>query len=293
MKNIILKSIITVFGIVFFYACSLKKNISANIDYQVADTVGVSYVDSVSFEDFKKEELKVKQINFDSFLKANVDIEIEFQDSVIQVTPDFDFFEYGPIVSFAKLEDNNRIFAIVCPYDYVEEVQTNVLFYELKGKQWVLISKFDNTEEVNYFKVIDLNNDGEREIHSIGYPNVNGNFNNYFYSYSKAENEFINGGGFYSGVFEFKPKQSRIEAYYVGSWYMPNIKTIYHWKNNKLIPYKEIEVGLKIADMKHSVMYIKYSENLNLDEDSLQLIYKKSYRGKKFKKFYENFFENN
>lgn len=92
MKNIILKSIITVFGIVFFYACSLKKNISANIDYQVADTVSVSYVDSVSFEDFKKEELKVKQINFDSFLKANVDIEIEFQDSVIQVTPDFDFF---------------------------------------------------------------------------------------------------------------------------------------------------------------------------------------------------------
>lgn len=65
---------------------------------------------------------------------------------------------------------------------------------------------------------------------------MNGNFNNYFYSYSKAENEFINGGGFYSGVFEFKPKQSRIEAYYMGSWYMPNIKTIYHWKNNKLIP---------------------------------------------------------
>lgn len=94
-------------------------------------------------------------------------------------------------------------------------------------------------------------------------------------------------------MYEFKPQVSRIDVEYGGSWYMPNTKTIYYWKDQKLIPFKEVEVGLKIADMKHNAQYIKYSENLTLEKDSVQLVYKKSFRGKKLNQFYDNFFENN
>ena len=94
-------------------------------------------------------------------------------------------------------------------------------------------------------------------------------------------------------MYEFKPQVSRIDVEYGGSLYMTNTKTIYYWKNQKLIPFKEVEVGLKIADMKHNDYYIKYSENLTLEKDSVQLVYKKKFRGKKLNQFYDNFFENN
>ena len=114
-----------------------------------------------------------------------------------------------------------------------------------------------------------------------------------FFGFNALESKFYNGGNFFSIQYNFKPNDSRIDVNYEGSWYAPNIKSIYYWKNQRLIPFKEVEVGLKYPDMNRKPSYyIKYSENLNLDKDSVQFIYKKTYRGKKLNDFFDNFFEN-
>lgn len=299
MKKIILKSIIPVLGIVFFYACSKKNIPSTTNNFRGVDSVSVTYLDSAAAveETVVKEEIEEKPLDIDSVLQANVNIEEELQsDSIYNVvgfSGDYPLFN-GQVVAFGKLEKNGNIFAFVSPnIDTFTEDYTQIDFYKLQDKKW----KYLNSEKVDNivrFESVDLNNDGVFEVQTIGHPNMNGNYWNNFYSYTEAENKFIEGGGYFSSLYEFKNTKSRVEVEYGGSWYMPESKTIYYWKNHKLIPYKEVEVGLKHPDMEHKPSYyIKYSENLNLDKDSVELIYKKTYRGKKMEKFFEDFFQNN
>ena len=295
MKKIILKSIILVLGIVFFYACSPKSFQSSTNNFQGVDTVSVSYLDSTIIEEVETvKEFDERRINIDSVLNANIDFEdqstLGFFYNAISPIGEYELYS-GQVVAFARLEKERDIFAIVCPNVYSDE-NAKIDFYILQDIEWKYLNSTE-VYDVDYFQFVDLNNDGIIEIQTIGHPNMNGNYWNNFYSYSEAENKFIEGGGFFSSMYEFKNAKSRVEVEYGGSWYMPESKTIYYWKNHKLIPYKEVEVGLKIADMRHQARYIKYSENLNLDKDSVQLIYKKTYRGKKTHNFFDNFFENN
>jgi hypothetical protein len=284
-------------GILLLFAVvsckSNKSNLTKSESDSISDTTIVINTDTVTYQKVQEDEKEIV-VNIDSVLKANINIKIDYQDSLVYVLGIKEFYDTanGQIVAFTKLKDNSELFAIVFPNTFEDENQTNVLFYMLKHDGWILVSKFDY-DRVFYFEIVDINNDGVREIQSIGFPNMNGNYWNNFYSFSKEENKFIDGGGFFSSMYEFKPQVNRIEVEYGGSWYMPNTKTIYYWKNQKLIPFKKVEVGLKIADMKHNAQYIKYSENLTLEKDSVQLVYKKSFRGKKLNQFYDNFFENN
>lgn len=272
---------------------SNKSNLSKSESDSIRDTTFVVNTDTITYQKIQETEKEIV-LDIDSVLKANINIKIDYQDSLVYVIGIKEFYDTanGQIVAFTKLKDNSELFAIVYPNTFDDKMQPNVLFYILKDQEWVLVSKFDSSE-VFSFEIVDINNDGVREIQSIGYPNMNGNYWNNFYSFSKEDNKFIDGGGFFSSMYEFKPQVSRIDVEYGGSWYMPNTKTIYYWKDQKLIPFKEVEVGLKIADMKHNAQYIKYSENLTLEKDSVQLVYKKSFRGKKLNQFYDNFFENN
>jgi uncharacterized protein YcfL len=291
--KIVLKTVIIISFLII--GCKSNKTNFARIDsVSNIDTTTLSVnIDTANNQNIKEFE-KEKVINIDSVLKANRTIEIEFQDSLVYVLGNRGFFgkSNGQIVTFTKLKDDSDVFAIVYPSTYDDESMSNVLFYIRKNYDWILVSKFE-TNDVIYFETLDVNNDGVREIQVIGHPNMNGNWPNTFYSYSETENKFIDGGGFFSSMYEFKPQLSKIEVEYGGSWYMPNSKTIYYWKNQKLVTYKEVEIGLKKADMRHNAMYIKYSENLTLEKDSAQLVYKKSFRGKNLNQFYDNFFENN
>ncbi len=257
----------------------------------ISDTTNVVNTDSVTYQKVQESEKEIV-VNVDSVLRLNINKDKEItSDSIYNAIGDFgenQLFD-GITLGLTRLEKDGNVFAIFTNFGKERDV---IKFYVLENKEWNLVDSFE-TDELSYYLNVDLNNDGVKEIHTIGYPNMNGNHWNNFYSFSKEENKFMYGGGFFSSMYEFKPQLNRIEVEYGGSWYMPNTKTIYYWKNQKLIPFKEVEVGLKIADMKHDAQYIKYSENLTLEKDSVQLVYKKSFRGKKLNQFYDNFFENN
>lgn len=275
---------------------SNKSNLSKSESDSISDTTFVVNTDTITYQKIQETEKEIV-LDIDSVLKANINIGNELNsDSIYNALGKQGYFEIynGQSITFGRLKKDGNVFAIVCPevYDY-EIGKTVLIFYQLENEKWNLISKYEIYVDVFYFDLVDLDNNGIKEIHLKGHPNMNGNYWNNFYSFSKEDNKFIDGGGFFSSMYEFKPEVNRIEVEYGGSWYMPNTKTIYYWKNQKLIPFKEVEVGLKIADMKHDDYYIKYSENLTLEKDSVQLVYKKSFRGKKLNQFYDNFFENN
>jgi len=294
MKIVLKIGIFLLFTVV---SCKCNKSKLTKIESDsISDTTTVVNTDTVTYKKVEKIEDE-KVINIDSLLKIKINIDTNLSDDSI-----YNFLGKsgsikiynGQTIAFTRLEKEGTIFAVVCPEIYDFEKGITVLkFYKLQNKEWKLVSKMETNVDIFYFDLIDIDNDGIKEIHSKGHPNMNGNYWNNFYSYSEKENKFIDGGGFFSSMYEFKPQLNRVEVEYGGSWYMANTKTIYYWKNQKLIPFKEVEIGLKIADMKHNARYIKYSENLALDKDSVQLVYKKSFRGKKLNQFYENFFKNN
>jgi hypothetical protein len=298
-----MKNFIAIVACILFVIVSCKpknKYIDSSIDVVAVDSASVSMTDSVKVE--QAEIVKIidkKPINIDSLLQANIDVasRITYEDTLYYALGDKAFYgsnDTGQIVVFTKLEKEDDVIAVVFPIAYDDEkILPTIKFYKLKNRNWKFIQELE-TFDISFFEVVDLNNDGVKEIQAIGYPNMNGNYWNNFFSYSKSENKFIDGDGFFSAEYKFIPSKSRVEVYYVlTSWYMPNSKTIYYWKNHKLIPYKEVEVGLKIADMRHDAQYIKYSENLNLDKDSLDVKFKKAFRGKKLNEFFDKFFENN
>jgi hypothetical protein len=279
-------------GMILMFGFLSCKNNKVDLSKKDCNTI----IDSSSNQYVEIEE-EEKKLNIDSILKLNLNIDNELNsDSIYNALGKQGHFKIynGQAIAFARLEKDGNVFAIVCPevYDFEKGI-TVLMFYQLENKKWNLVSKHEINVDIFYFDLGDLDNDGIKEIHSKGHPNMNGNYWNNFYSYSENENKFTDGGGFFSSMYEFKPQLNRIEVEYGGSWYTANTKTIYYWKNQKLIPFKEVEIGLKIADMKHDDYYIKYSENLNLDKDSVQLVYKKSFRGKKLNRFYDKFFENN
>ena len=213
----------------FFVSCkSNKSNLTKRESDSISDTTNVVNTDSVTYQKVQEYEKEIV-VNIDSVLKANINIKIDYQDSLVYVLGNIEFYPNGngQIVAFTKLKEDKELFAVVYPTTFDDENQPNVLFYALKNDKWILVSKFESNE-VNYFEIRDVNNDGVREIQSIGYPNMNGNYSNNFYSFSKEENRFIDGGGFFSSMYEFKPQVSRIDVEYGGSWYMPNTKTIYY-----------------------------------------------------------------
>lgn len=177
---------------------SNKSNLTKNNNDSISDTTSV--VDTVTYQKVEVIE-EEKTINIDSILKANINIDNELNsDSIYNALGKQGYFEIynGQAIAFTRLENNGNVFAAVCPevYDFEKGI-TVLMFYQLKNKEWNLISKYEIYVDVFYFDLVDLDNDGIKEIHSKGHPNMNGNYWNNFYSFSKDENKFIDGGGFF------------------------------------------------------------------------------------------------
>lgn len=284
--------------IILLIGCK-SKIVNTDNNLFVPDTANVQVADSVIYNEVKDiTELIDKPVNIDSLLQVNIEVasNIKYEDSLYYALGNKAFYGdniTGQIVVFTKLEKEGDIYAFVNPNTFDDETQPNLIIYKLNDKKWDIVEKYNFDYSISYFEEVVLDKNENKVIQTIGYPNMNGNYWNNFYSYSQIENRIINGGGFFSSMYEINNDKERVEVEYGGSWYMPVIKSIYYWKNHKLIPYKEVEVGLKRTDMRHEAQYIKYSENLNLDKDSLEIKFKKNYRGKKLNYLFDNFFENN
>ena len=125
---------------------SNKSNLSKSESDSISDTTFVVNTDTITYQKIQETEKEIV-LDIDSVLKANINIKIDYQDSLVYVIGIKEFYDTanGQIVAFTKLKDNSELFAVVYPNTFDDKMQPNVLFYILKDQEWVLVSKFDSS----------------------------------------------------------------------------------------------------------------------------------------------------
>ncbi|MES2545054.1 MAG: hypothetical protein V4548_09235 [Bacteroidota bacterium] len=215
-----------------------------------------------------------------------------------------------------KLNDYAKIDTVFYPYDSIQEEDTShvmaigrfidkkeiyaidtsvkdsiISFYKYDSLTWKLIGK-EKIPDFTWFRFKDLDGDGRNEILAESFPNMNGNVDYNIY-YASTNKDQIHYAGNFFGRYELQLNK-QLHYIYEGSWYADYIQALYEWRNEKLIPLKQVTIKLKNADSKHNAEWIIYEENPTFDEEILVCKFKKTYR-KNNKKLYnlrEHFFDN-
>lgn len=281
MKKIIIKSILLIFGILLFYACSSKN----------FQNKGDKPRESIEEIITKPNAFHLK-LNIDSLLNlyktkiSNLDKdELIFPlDSVIES-------DSSRVVVIGKFINKKDVFAI----DIYGNWQTqNIYFYKFGNGVWEKLKSDDYNWDIVNFSFENFNNDEDTEILFLGHSNMNGNRENTIYKYDGSENKFVKSIGLFATELSYDPISNLVHYKYSGSWYMNSTQTEYKWSNCKLIPLKSVEKQYKnTSKMNNGKEWIRYYENPTLYKDTLVLKYKKTYneKNKKLYDLWENFFD--
>lgn len=191
------------------------------------------------------------------------------------------------MMAIGKFIDHQNIYAldISVPDSLIE-------FYHYNNRKWKKIG----AEKINIWiysvEFEDLDGDGKNEIITSTPPNMNGNKWNEVYYCSRLADTIKYAGNFVTD-YTIQKEDRTIQTVYEGSWYMPLGKTLYQWRNEKLVPLKSAVLSLKKADMKHDGHFIDYYENPTYDRDTLVLRFRKTYRenNDKLYNLWEHFFD--
>lgn len=120
--------------------------------------------------------------------------------------------------------------------------------------------------------------------------NMNGNTWQEVYYNSKNKNTIKYAGSFSTDYVINKKWQ--IEETYEGSWYMDSSKTLYEWRQEKLVPVKQIILSHNPPVSEDSKLTFEYYENPTNNLDGLELKFKEPYNddNEKQSNLWENFF---
>lgn len=237
----------------------------------------------------------VSKVNVDKILNnyASKAAEFDKSDSLFYPVGRYMDEDTSRIIVIGKFIDHQKVYAV----DISSQMNATVSFYCLNGKQWQKIGSHETPNDILKVAFKDYDGDGKNEIITEGHYNMNGNFCNEFYHFSVANNTVNYAGSFFAGVYDYEIGEGgkTLKVEYGGSWYMPQSKTIYGWRNEKLIPLRQVTLRLKRVDMEHEAQWIIYEENPTFDKDTLVQKFKKTYCEKNQKRYdlWENFFLNN
>ncbi|MFB9079408.1 hypothetical protein ACFFLS_05935 [Flavobacterium procerum] len=168
---------------------------------------------------------------------------------------------------------------------------TIINFYLLESGNWKRIGSEKTNIFIYRINFDDLDGDNRNEIITSTSPNMNGNTWQEVYYFSKKTNT-INYAGSFSTDYIVKKDKKQIEETYEGSWYMDNSKTLYEWRQEKLVPIKQIILAHDVPVSYESKLTFEYYENHTNEIEGLKLKFKEPYDddNKKQKLLWDNFF---
>ncbi|RZJ66570.1 MAG: hypothetical protein EOO50_09360 [Flavobacterium sp.] len=203
-------------------------------------------------------------------------------DSIVYPYEPFYDDSTGNFVAIGHLVSSDEFHAVSTSFK-----DSSLTFFRYDAPEWKIIGK-EKLPDFVFLETQDLDNDGRREILTRTPPNMNGNCGyNIFYLSEKRQG--VHFSGYLFGRFEPMPN-AQVHYIYEGSWYMPYTQTLYEWRNEKLIPVREVSVELKKANMRTNAQWITFSENPTYDKDTLVVKFKKTYRERKHAKLVDEFF---
>ncbi len=281
MKKIIIKSILLIFGIIIFYACSSKNN----------QNKGDNPREPIEEIITKPNTFHIK-LNIDSLLNSyktkisNLDKDelISPLDSVIES-------DSSRVVVIGKFINRKDVFALDI---YGTWDKQHIYFYKYENEKWQKLKSDAFDSDILDFGFENFNTDEDAEILFLGHANMNGNRQHTIYKYDAEANEFIQSISLFSSELSYNTYTNLVTYKHFGSWYMISTQTLYKWNNCKLIPLKSVEKQYKnTSEMSNGKEWILYYENPTQDKDTLVLKFKKTYneKNKKLYNLWEHFFE--
>lgn len=167
---------------------------------------------------------------------------------------------------------------------------TIINFFYLDKENWKLIGSEKTNIPIYKIEFEDLNGDDKNEIVISTCSNMNGNSWKEVYHYSDKTNTIKYAGSF-STDYEIKKQKKQIEETYEGSWYMDQSKTLYEWRQEKLVPIKQIILAHEQNTPVNGKLTFEYYENSTNEIEGLKLKFKERYTSnKKQKELWDNFF---
>lgn len=168
---------------------------------------------------------------------------------------------------------------------------TVVKFYLLENDSWKIIG----SEKINipFYRIQfeDLDGDGRNEIITSTFFNMNGNcWNEIYYFSDKAKT--VKYAGSFSTTYVVQKDKKQIEETYEGSWYMDKSKTLYEWRQEMLVPVRQVILAHDQPVSENGKLTYEYYENSTNKIDGLKLKYKEPYRenNKRQEHLWDNFF---
>lgn len=168
---------------------------------------------------------------------------------------------------------------------------TSINFYMLNKDSWELIGSEKTNTMVYQLEFEDLDGDGDNEIVTSTARNMNGNtFREVYYFSNKAKT--IKYAGSFSTDYVVNKDKKQIEETYQGSWYADQSKTLYEWRQEKLVPIRQIILSLDNPDVRNGRTTLEYYENATDGTGEPKLIFKKPYNdnNERQRQLWDNFF---
>ncbi len=168
---------------------------------------------------------------------------------------------------------------------------TSIKFYILHKNAWKLIGSEKINIPVYKLEFEDLDGDGNKEIITATARNMNGNTYQEVYYYSdKAAT--VKYAGAFSTDYTVHKERKQIEETYEGSWYMDRSKTLYAWRQEKLVPIRRIVIALDNPDVNNGKATLEYYENTANNTDTEKLILKEPHdtNNEKQRQLWDSFF---
>jgi hypothetical protein len=285
MKKITIKSLILIFGIIFFYACSSK-----NYQNKVDDPRG--FVEEKDLVQFIENTRFHQKINIDSLLNSyKTKISNLGKDELLFPLDSVIESDSSRVVVIGNFINKKDVFALDI---YGTWDNQQIYFYKYENETWEKLQSDNYSGDILDFRFENFNADEDAEILFLGHANMNGNRQHTIYKYDAEANEFIQSISLFSSELSYYTYTNLVTYQHFGSWYMISTQTEYKWNNCKLIPLKSVEKQYKNTfEMNNGKEWIRYYENPTQDKDTLVLKYKKTYneKNKKLYDLWENFFD--
>lgn len=171
----------------------------------------------------------------------------------------------------------------------INNKDTIITFYSLDHEKWKRIGSAKMQIAVFSVNFEDLDGDNRKEIVVSTSPNMNGNSWKEIYRFSTHTNTIKYAGSF-STEYVVRKDKKQIEETYEGSWYMDTSKTLYEWRQEKLVPIKQIILAHN--NTPDEKLTFEYYENSTSDIEGLKLKFKEAYNDDNEKQhlLWDNFF---
>jgi hypothetical protein len=168
---------------------------------------------------------------------------------------------------------------------------TIINFYYLDNETWKLIGNEKTNIPIFRIDFEDLNGDYKNEVIVSTCRNWNGNTWQEVYFHSD-KNKTIKYAGSFSTDYVIKKEKKQIEETFEASWYIDKSKTLYEWRQEKLVPIRQIILAHDQPVSENGALTFEYYENSTEDLEGLKLKFKEPYNddNKKLQQLWDNFF---